>query len=88
MTFSSQWKRVFPDVEPEEAKAIVRGNRAVLDPLRKYLENELASLLRQEEAVAIYEKPGFVAQQADYIGQRRQLRKMIEMLTFDKEETA
>lgn len=90
MTFSTQWKRVFPEIADDSAavNARVKGSREVLDPLREYLEKELANLLRQEEAPANYEKPGFVAQQADYIGQRRQLRKLIEMLTFDKEETA
>lgn len=88
MTFSTQWKRVFPNTDPEAVKALVRGNRTVLDPLRGYLEKELANLLQQEESMSNYDKPAFVALQADYIGQRRQLRKLIQMLTFDKEDTA
>lgn len=87
MTFSSTWNRIVAGEDKEQVKATVLRHREVLDPLRVFLSKELDALIRKEEAVANYSAAGFSAQQADYIGQRRQLRSIVELLTFDQEDT-
>lgn len=89
MSFSTQWYRVFSAEEQDKpaVQAAVMKHRELLDPLRAYLVKELDNLLKKEESPANYSAAGFSAQQADYIGQRRQLRSFVEMLTFDQEET-
>lgn len=83
--FDSRWTRHLPKDEAKKFEEAVRHDTLVLGRLLAILEEEYATLERQEESESQFDNPNWQFLIAYRNGQKSQLSKVATLLKFLKE---
>ena len=78
--FSTQWLKGLKDEEKDNFKQIVLSDTMVLGKLKEILEDYLEELEQKSLKLENYDTPSWTQLQADLIGSKRTLRKVIDIL--------
>jgi hypothetical protein len=76
-----------PAETKEERREQLLSARPALKVVRSVLYKRLKNLEEAQQAKAEYELAGWPYKQADFIGSKRELQYLIDLLTLDQEET-
>lgn len=85
MPLDSRWMRHLSTGDKAKFEQALRNDTLVLGRLLAILEEEVASLDRQEEAEAQFDNPNWHELTAFRFGQRNSLKRVMTLLNFLKE---
>ncbi len=86
MKLKLDWFHGLKEEEKRERKELVLSARPTLDVLRGILVKRLKELDVLETSKESYDSPSWALQQADLIGSKRELKRMIDLLTIEERE--
>lgn len=72
--------------EKQRFWSYLKNSRGLLDRLVDLLKEMEADLTQQELDTDTYDSPAWAAKQADINGSRRTIRKILKLITLDKEK--
>lgn len=79
------WRDLKNDADRAQRVADIKANRHSLDILATILERKLDELDKAQQGKKLYEGPSWAFHQADYIGSKRTIREILDLVTLEKE---
>jgi hypothetical protein len=80
------YKGVLNEDARVELAAEIMSSRTTLELLRKLLEDRVAALDATHTKKTNYDSPSWAYAQADYVGAKRTLQEIIELVTTEEEK--
>ena len=77
---SNPLERLLKDTQVEGVQEDLKFSRRYLNVLVERLEKELDDKLKEDESVLNYDSPNWELRQAERLGYRRALRKVLELI--------
>jgi len=81
----TDWWKHLPTNQQAERKETVERSKLMREATLDVVQQKLKDLEKLQESKSNYESPAWPMLQADYIGYRRALHEMIDLLTIEKD---
>lgn len=83
MAIKSDWWRHLPKDKQADRKEVVETSKLMREATRDVLRQKLEEVTQAQQSKGSYEQAAWPYLQADYIGYRRALSEMIDLLTIE-----